>query len=76
MITTVQKHLLQQEQELLKSTWRQATGTVSWLLSGITLAAKGADREFEIMREGIHQRTPFCVGSRREMQALVAAVKG
>ena len=70
MITTVQKHLLQQEQELLKSTGRQATGTVSWLLSGITLAAKGADRVL-----GIRPRTPFRVGSRREMKALVEAVK-
>src|ERR1700761_8972750 len=40
MITTVQQHILQQQQELLKSTGREATGTFSWLLSGITLAAK------------------------------------
>ena len=66
MITTVQKHLLQQEQELLKSMWREATGTVSWLLSGITPAAKGVDREL-----GIRPRTPFCVGRLREMKALV-----
>ena len=31
---------LQQQQELLKSTGREATGTFSWLLSGITLATK------------------------------------
>jgi fructose-1,6-bisphosphatase I len=40
MITTVQQHILQQQQELLKSSGREATGTFSWLLSGITLAAK------------------------------------
>jgi len=40
MITTVQQHILQQQQELLRSTGREATGTFSWLLSGITLAAK------------------------------------
>src|ERR1700742_2898283 len=40
MITTVQQHILQQQQELLKSTGREATGTFSWLLSGITLATK------------------------------------
>jgi fructose-1,6-bisphosphatase I len=40
MITTVQQHILQQQQELLKLTGREATGTFSWLLSGITLAAK------------------------------------
>ncbi|WP_263368554.1 class 1 fructose-bisphosphatase [Edaphobacter bradus] len=40
MITTVQQHILQQQQETLKSTGREATGTFSWLLSGITLATK------------------------------------
>ena len=40
MITTVQQHILQQQQETLKATGREATGTFSWLLSGITLAAK------------------------------------
>src|SRR5277367_2910850 len=40
MITTVQQHILQQQQDMLKSTGREATGTFSWLLSGITLAAK------------------------------------
>ncbi len=40
MITTVQQHILQQQQEMLRSTGREATGTFSWLLSGITLAAK------------------------------------
>ncbi len=40
MITTVQQHILQQQQDLLKSTGREATGTFSWLLSGITLATK------------------------------------
>jgi len=40
MITTVQQHILQQQQEMLKSTGREATGTFSWLLSGITLATK------------------------------------
>jgi fructose-1,6-bisphosphatase I len=40
MITTVQQHILQQQQELLKSTGREASGTFSWLLSGITLATK------------------------------------
>ncbi len=37
MITTVQQHILQQQQEI---TGREASGTFSWLLSGITLAAK------------------------------------
>src|ERR1700737_2396084 len=40
MITTVQQHILQQQQDQLKATGREATGTFSWLLSGITLAAK------------------------------------
>ncbi len=40
MITTVQQHILQQQQEMLKSTGREASGTFSWLLSGITLASK------------------------------------
>lgn len=40
MITTVQQHILQQQQEQLAATGREATGTFSWLLSGITLAAK------------------------------------
>src|SRR6202020_2474137 len=40
MITTVQQHILQQQQAALKATGREASGTFSWLLSGITLAAK------------------------------------
>jgi fructose-1,6-bisphosphatase I len=40
MITTVQQHILQQPQAALKATGREASGTSSWLLSGITLAAK------------------------------------
>ncbi len=40
MITTVQQHILQQQQEMLKATGREASGTFSWLLSGITLASK------------------------------------
>ena len=35
MITTVQQHILQQQQDVA-----EASGTFSWLLSGITLAAK------------------------------------
>lgn len=35
MITTVQQHILQQQQK-----FSEATGTFSWLLSGITLATK------------------------------------
>jgi fructose-1,6-bisphosphatase I len=35
MITTVQQHILQQQQN-----FPDATGTFSWLLSGVTLAAK------------------------------------
>lgn len=35
MITTVQQHILQQQQD-----FSEATGTFSWLLSGITLATK------------------------------------
>ena len=37
MITTVQQHILQQQTEI---TGKEASGTFSWLLSGITLAAK------------------------------------
>jgi fructose-1,6-bisphosphatase I len=40
MITTVQQHILQQQQAALQATGREASGTFSWLLSGITLAAK------------------------------------
>jgi fructose-1,6-bisphosphatase I len=40
MITTVQQHILQQQQDMLKATGREASGTFSWLLSGITLASK------------------------------------
>ncbi|XWK71019.1 hypothetical protein RBB80_30250 [Tunturiibacter gelidiferens] len=40
MITTVQQHILQEQQAALKATGREASGTFSWLLSGITLAAK------------------------------------
>ncbi|MDE3103679.1 MAG: class 1 fructose-bisphosphatase [Acidobacteriota bacterium] len=40
MITTVQQHILQQQREQMKTTGREPTGTFSWLLSGITLAAK------------------------------------
>src|SRR6202451_3332564 len=40
MITTVQQHILQQQQAALKATGREASGTFSWLLSGITLASK------------------------------------
>jgi fructose-1,6-bisphosphatase I len=39
------------------------------------IATNGAERILDIMPEGIHQRTPFCVGSRREMEALVEAVE-
>ena len=34
-------------------------------------AAHGAGRILDVVPEGIHQRTPFMVGSRREMEALV-----
>ena len=37
MITTVQQHILQQQQEI-----SEASGRFSWLLSGITLATKMA----------------------------------
>ena len=40
MITTVQQHILQEQQKLLKATGREASGTFSWLLSGLTLATK------------------------------------
>src|ERR1700733_14245123 len=40
MITTVQQHILQQQQAALKATGREASGTFSWLLSGVTMAAK------------------------------------
>ncbi len=35
------------------------------------MASNGAGRILEIKPEGIHQRTPFMVGSRREMEALL-----
>jgi fructose-1,6-bisphosphatase I len=38
------------------------------------MATHGAGRILDIKPEGIHQRTPFCVGSKREMETLVAAV--
>jgi fructose-1,6-bisphosphatase I len=34
------------------------------------IATNGVGRILEIKPEGIHQRTPFCVGSKREMEAL------
>ncbi len=34
------------------------------------MATNGTRRILEIKPEGIHQRTPFCVGSKREMEAL------
>jgi fructose-1,6-bisphosphatase I len=34
------------------------------------MATTGIGRILEIKPEGIHQRTPFCVGSKREMEAL------
>ncbi len=40
------------------------------------MATNGVDRVLEIQPEKIHQRTAFCVGSRREMEALAAAVGG
>jgi fructose-1,6-bisphosphatase I len=40
MITTLQQHILKQQQMALQATGREASGTFSWLLSGITLAAK------------------------------------
>lgn len=40
------------------------------------MATTGTDRILEIQPAKIHQRTPFCVGSRREMEALAAAVGG
>jgi fructose-1,6-bisphosphatase I len=36
------------------------------------MATNGTDRILDIRPEGIHQRTPFCVGSKREMEALKA----
>jgi fructose-1,6-bisphosphatase I len=38
------------------------------------MATNGVGRVLDIRPEGIHQRTPFCVGSRREMEALMATV--
>lgn len=40
MITTVQQHILQQQRERREATGEVASGTFSWLLSGITLATK------------------------------------
>jgi fructose-1,6-bisphosphatase I len=37
-------------------------------------ATNGTGRILDIKPEGIHQRTPFCVGSLREMEALATAV--
>jgi fructose-1,6-bisphosphatase I len=41
---------------------------------GMALGPQG--RILEIEPEGIHQRTPFMVGSRREMEALVGTLAG
>jgi fructose-1,6-bisphosphatase I len=38
------------------------------------IATNGAGRILDIRPEGIHQRTPFCVGSKREMEALTATL--
>ena len=38
------------------------------------MATSGAGRILEIQPSKIHQRTPFCVGSKREIEALLAAV--
>jgi fructose-1,6-bisphosphatase I len=38
------------------------------------IATTGKVRVLDLRPDGIHQRTPFCVGSRREMEALAAAV--
>ncbi len=38
------------------------------------LATSGTTRILDLRPEGIHQRTPFCFGSRHEMQALAQAV--
>ena len=35
------------------------------------MATNGDRRVLEVLPEGIHQRTPFCVGSRREMERLL-----
>src|SRR5258708_698990 len=45
MITTVQQHILQQQQEMLKATGREARGPFRWLLSGVKLAAKVVEAE-------------------------------
>ena len=39
-------------------------------------ATSGAGRILEIVPGKVHQRTPFCVGSQREMEALAQAVGG
>ena len=39
------------------------------------MATTGVERVLEVRPDGIHQRTPFCFGSRREMEALAAAVR-
>ena len=38
------------------------------------IATNGMTRILDIKPEGIHQRTPFFVGSKREMESLAAAV--
>ena len=43
MITTVQQHILQEQQHI-----SDATGTFSWLLSGITLAAKMVEAKIRL----------------------------
>jgi fructose-1,6-bisphosphatase I len=43
MITTVQQHILQQQQEI-----SEASGRFSWLLSGITLAAKMVEAKIRV----------------------------
>jgi len=38
------------------------------------MATNGRCRILDIKPEGIHQRTPFCVGSKNEMEALMKVV--
>ncbi len=40
------------------------------------VATTGTERVLDLLPEQIHQRTPFCFGSRREMEALATALGG
>jgi fructose-1,6-bisphosphatase I len=74
MITTVQQHILQQQQEGKLRLLYQANPRAFIAEQAGGMATDGVGRVLEIKPEGIHQRTPFCVGSKREMEVLAEMV--